>query len=108
MPIGPRFSNSVLQTLLVLLKKNPPKVSQIVALPHCQLFTTSMSLLTQDRKLLILATTTQRGVLDQMEMADAFNAEIRVPNITEPASVVQIVQVGWAFVYSSLICTRVS
>jgi vesicle-fusing ATPase len=25
-PIGPRFSNGVLQTLLVLLKKNPPKV----------------------------------------------------------------------------------
>jgi vesicle-fusing ATPase len=25
-PIGPRFSNSVLQTLLVLLKKTPPNV----------------------------------------------------------------------------------
>lgn len=27
-PIGPRFSNGVLQTLLVLLKKNPPKVRE--------------------------------------------------------------------------------
>lgn len=26
-PIGPRFSNSVLQALLVLLKKLPPRVS---------------------------------------------------------------------------------
>lgn len=29
-PIGPRFSNSVLQTLLVLLARRPPKVSK-----HC-------------------------------------------------------------------------
>ena len=28
-PIGPRFSNLVLQALLVLLKKPPPKVSQL-------------------------------------------------------------------------------
>lgn len=26
-PIGPRFSNAVLQALLVLIKKKPPKVS---------------------------------------------------------------------------------
>lgn len=30
-PIGPRFSNMVLQTLLVLLKKPPPKVSSVPA-----------------------------------------------------------------------------
>lgn len=59
-PIGPRFSNSVLQALLVLLKKKPPK----------------------DRRLLILATTTQRQILDQMDMTDEFSAEIYVPTIT--------------------------
>ena len=59
-PIGPRFSNGVLQTLLVLLKKNPPK----------------------DKKLLVLSTTTHRGLVDQMDMADAFDAELHVSNIT--------------------------
>lgn len=32
-PIGPRFSNLVLQALLVLLKKPPPKVGQRLWLP---------------------------------------------------------------------------
>ncbi|KAI9470797.1 MAG: P-loop containing nucleoside triphosphate hydrolase protein [Benjaminiella poitrasii] len=59
-PIGPRFSNSVLQALLVLLKKKPPK----------------------DRRLLILATTTQREILDHMDMTSEFSAEIYVPTIT--------------------------
>jgi vesicle-fusing ATPase len=58
--IGPRFSNSVLQTLLVLLKKAPPK----------------------DHKLLILATSSQRSILDQMELIDAFNTTTYVPNIS--------------------------
>ncbi|CAG8623141.1 6200_t:CDS:10 [Ambispora gerdemannii] len=64
-PIGPRFSNAVLQTLLVLLKKRPPK----------------------DRRLLILVTTTERPVLEQMDMIDCFNSEIYVPNITDLTSV---------------------
>ncbi|KAG0170430.1 transport between ER and Golgi ATPase protein [Apophysomyces sp. BC1015] len=59
-PIGPRFSNGVLQALLVLLKKKPPK----------------------DRRLLILATTTQRKILEMMDMTDGFNTEIYVPTIT--------------------------
>ncbi|EEP82378.1 vesicular-fusion protein SEC18 [Uncinocarpus reesii 1704] len=43
-PIGPRFSNSVLQTVMVLLRKQPPK----------------------GRRLLILATTTERSILKQL------------------------------------------
>lgn len=57
--IGPRFSNAVLQTLLVLLKKPPPK----------------------GRKLLILATSSQKFVLHDMDFDDAFSAELFVPNI---------------------------
>ncbi|KAK9711822.1 transport between ER and Golgi ATPase protein [Basidiobolus ranarum] len=64
-PIGPRFSNSVFQTLMVLLKKRPPK----------------------DRKLLIIATASQRSILQQMDMIDAFNADIYVPNITDLSAV---------------------
>ncbi|CAG8486068.1 1360_t:CDS:10 [Acaulospora morrowiae] len=64
-PIGPRFSNFVLQTLLVLLKKRPPK----------------------DRRLLILATTNEKSVIEQMGMSDCFNSEIYVPNITDLSSI---------------------
>ncbi|KAL9547866.1 hypothetical protein MBANPS3_005962 [Mucor bainieri] len=69
-PIGPRFSNAVLQALLVLLKKKPPK----------------------DRRLLILATTTQRQILDQMDMTDEFSAEIYVPTITSLDGVDTVLQ----------------
>ena len=58
-PIGPRFSNPVLQTLMVLLRKQPP----------------------QGRRLLVLATTTERSVLQQLDMFNAFDADIPVPQI---------------------------
>ncbi|CAJ0957248.1 unnamed protein product [Ranitomeya imitator] len=58
-PIGPRFSNLVLQALLVLFKKAPP----------------------QGRKLLIIGTTSRKDVLQEMEMLDAFSTTIQVPNI---------------------------
>ena len=70
MPIGPRFSNSVLQTLLVLLKKTPSK----------------------GKRLLIIATTTQKHVLEQMDMSDGFNAEIYIPTITDLSSVEVVLQ----------------
>ncbi|KAJ3090173.1 transport between ER and Golgi ATPase protein [Quaeritorhiza haematococci] len=69
-PIGPRFSNSVLQTLLVLLRKPPPK----------------------DRRLLILATTSQRQVLEQMDMLESFDASIYTPNITDLGSLDLVLQ----------------
>ncbi|RMZ87482.1 hypothetical protein DV736_g5290, partial [Chaetothyriales sp. CBS 134916] len=58
-PIGPRFSNPILQTLVTLLRKQPPK----------------------DRRLLILATTTQRTVLQQLDIWNDFNADIPVANV---------------------------
>ncbi|KAJ2997469.1 transport between ER and Golgi ATPase protein [Globomyces sp. JEL0801] len=63
--IGPRFSNPILQTLLVLLKKKPEK----------------------NHKLLILATTSQKNILEQMDLIDAFNASVYVPNITDFSSI---------------------
>ncbi|SPO21597.1 probable SEC18 - vesicular-fusion protein, functional homolog of NSF [Ustilago trichophora] len=68
--IGPRFSNSVLQALAVLLGKRPPK----------------------DKRLLVLATTSNRRMLHEMEMLNAFIAEIRVPNITSLRSVDHVVR----------------
>lgn len=59
-PIGPRFSNSVLQTLLVLFAKRPPK----------------------GRRLLIIATTSLRPVLTDLGLSESFDSEIRVPPVT--------------------------
>nr|WCZ58616.1 vesicle-fusing ATPase [Andalucia godoyi] len=55
--IGPRFSNAVLQTILVLLGKRPPK----------------------GRKLFIIGTTSSLSVLKPMEVAASFNllAEVK-------------------------------
>ena len=58
-PIGPRFSNSVLQALLVLLKKEPPK----------------------GRGLLILTTTSEKSVLQQLDVFKSFDEAIGVPNV---------------------------
>ncbi|KAI5478765.1 vesicular-fusion protein Sec18 [Pseudohyphozyma bogoriensis] len=58
-PIGPRFSNGVLQALLVLLGKRPPK----------------------DRRLLVLCTTSNRRMLQEMDVLDAFGADMNVPSI---------------------------
>ncbi|KAK2193402.1 hypothetical protein NP493_13g06000 [Ridgeia piscesae] len=55
-PIGPRFSNLVLQTLLVLLKKNPPP----------------------GRKLLIVGTSSRREILEEMGMLSCFSAVVHV------------------------------
>jgi len=60
--IGPRFSNVVLQLLLVCFKKEPPK----------------------GRKLLIIGTTSNRRVLEDMECLDLFDSILKVPQISTP------------------------
>ncbi|OXG79077.1 vesicle-fusing ATPase [Cryptococcus neoformans A2-102-5] len=59
-PIGPRFSNGVLQALVVLFGKRPPK----------------------GRRLLILATTSNRSILSDMDVLSTFDADIPIPPIT--------------------------
>jgi vesicle-fusing ATPase len=58
--LGSRFSNAILQTLLVLFRKRPPK----------------------SRRLLIIGTTSERSVLRQMDVINTFDAEIPVPNVS--------------------------
>ncbi|GAA6053700.1 hypothetical protein JCM3770_003173 [Rhodotorula araucariae] len=67
-PIGPRFSNGVLQALLVLLNKRPPK----------------------DRRLLILGTTSNRQMLHEMDAMDAFSTSLAVPAITTLAQLAAV------------------
>ncbi|TFY52939.1 hypothetical protein EVG20_g10336, partial [Dentipellis fragilis] len=58
-PVGPRFSNAILQTLMVLMSKRPPK----------------------NRRLLVLATTSLRPMLTELGLS-SFDSELRVPPIT--------------------------
>ena len=55
--IGPRFSNVVLQALLVLLKRTPP----------------------EGHKLLVIGTTSEGRVLDEMSVSAVFNVVLNVP-----------------------------
>lgn len=56
-PVGPRFSSAVLAALKGLMEQKPPK----------------------ERPLLILATTSERTVLQQLQLV--FKAQIAVPNL---------------------------
>jgi len=55
--LGNRFSNQVLQTLLVLFRQNPPK----------------------NHRLLIIGTTSKRQVLEEMGLLDAFSFKLETP-----------------------------
>ncbi|KAI0089177.1 AAA-domain-containing protein [Irpex rosettiformis] len=68
-PIGPRFSNAVLQTLMVLLAKRPPK----------------------GRRLFIIATTSLRPILTDLGLSESFDSEIRVPPLSSLAALENVV-----------------
>ncbi|KAG9097764.1 transport between ER and Golgi ATPase protein, partial [Ceratobasidium sp. 392] len=59
-PIGPRFSNGVLQALMVLMAKRPPA----------------------GKRLLVIATTSIRPMLTDMQMSEVFDAELRISPIS--------------------------
>jgi len=66
--VGPRFSNAILQALLVLVKKPPPK---------------------EHRKLLILGTTSAPDVMRELGVYDAFDFQVDIPLVTGPVEVLQ-------------------
>ena len=74
-PIGPRFSNPVLQMIMVLIKKRPPK----------------------DRRLLVLATSSKRTVLEQLDLFEQFSSDIAVPNVGTQGELHHILQTVGAF-----------
>ncbi|KAK8806475.1 hypothetical protein WA588_003043 [Blastocystis sp. NMH] len=69
--LGPRFSNSVLQALLVLIKKNPPTVG---------------------RKLMIVATTSQRNAMEELGLMDPFNVIMDIPVPYAPKDVAEVLR----------------
>lgn len=62
-PIGPRFSNTVLQTLLVLIRKEPP---------------------TEFSRLFIISTTCISSLLEDLYLTQAFDVRITVPCLESP------------------------
>ncbi|CCC05252.1 unnamed protein product [Sordaria macrospora k-hell] len=58
-PVGPRLSNTILQALVTLLVTPPPK----------------------GHRLLILATTSQRSVMEQLDVTESFDYQIAVPAV---------------------------
>jgi len=69
-PIGPRFSNPVLQALLVLFARRPPK----------------------GRRLLIIATSSLRPVLTELGLSECFDSELRVPPISNLQSLENVLR----------------
>jgi len=68
--IGPRFSNAIMQTLLVYCKTVPPK----------------------GKKLLIIGTTSQPSILKELDMNDVFTAELKVPNIKTEHELINVLK----------------
>jgi len=64
--IGPRFSNPILQALLVLIKKCPPNLN---------------------RKLMIIGTTSMKSIMQEMDLVDCFNACLQVPTLKESSEI---------------------
>jgi vesicle-fusing ATPase len=68
--IGPRFSNGVLQALMVLLSRRPPK----------------------GRRLLIIATTSNRPMITEMELSEVFDSVVHVRPISHIDSLKHVIQ----------------
>lgn len=69
-PIGPRFSNNVLQTLLVVIKKAP----------------------IHKRRLLVIATSSRWDSMVELGFNEVFDATINVPALTTPENIVHVVK----------------
>ena len=67
--LGGRYSNTLLQTLTVLIKRPPP----------------------EGKKLIVIGTTTNRDVMDALELTNVFSAEMELP-LVQPESLPAVVE----------------
>lgn len=74
-PVGPRLSNNILQALVTLLQTPPPK----------------------GHRLLILATTSQLSVMEQLDVTTAFDRQIRVPAVQDTRELAAVLGESGAF-----------
>eukprot|EP00915_Cephaloidophora_sp_WS-2016_P003363 GHVH01004503.1.p1 GENE.GHVH01004503.1~~GHVH01004503.1.p1 ORF type:complete len:741 (+),score=102.44 GHVH01004503.1:58-2280(+) len=70
-PIGPRFSNTVLQTLIVLIRKAPKK---------------------EGRRLCVIATTSEENFLHDVDLTTSFQALYQVPAVKSGSQLRRILQ----------------
>uniref|UniRef100_A0A915MDW3 Vesicle-fusing ATPase n=2 Tax=Meloidogyne incognita group TaxID=654580 RepID=A0A915MDW3_MELJA len=83
-PIGPRYSNLVLQALLVLLGKRPPK----------------------NRRLLIIATTSTEHFLREANLLYSFSSIIHVECLTKPEHVCAVLEEIGGFESKEINCIK--
>lgn len=69
-PVGQRFSNVILQTLLILLKKAPPT----------------------NTRLMIIATTAISSLLEDLQLTTIFNVQLHVPQLQETREYAQVLK----------------
>lgn len=74
-PIGPRFSSTILRALMTRLQSSPP----------------------QGHRLIVLATTSNYEVVKRLDMLNCFNDEIFVNNVTDLAQLESVVVQGQFF-----------
>lgn len=73
--LGPRFSNSILQALLIMIKKSAPK----------------------NRKLMIIGTTSNAQALSELGILKAFNVVIHTPLLDQPKEIREVLVKTEAF-----------
>ncbi|KAH9259939.1 hypothetical protein BASA81_001699 [Batrachochytrium salamandrivorans] len=69
--VGPRFSNQVLQTLLILIRKPPPK---------------------KGRKLFVIGTSSVRDTMDNLEISSVFNMVLNAPQVANSNEVLTVLR----------------
>ena len=76
---------------MVLMAKRPPKVSQADKMDVCQLAQLPYNCTIQGRRLLVIATSSLRPMLTDVGLA-SFDAELRVPPITDLTALDQVLE----------------
>jgi len=68
-PVGARFNNAILQTLLILIRKVPPKPPVIPGVVQA------------DPRLLVIATSSIANLLEDIQLTSAFNVSLHVSQL---------------------------
>lgn len=69
--IGPRFSNTVLQAILILVKKQPQQ---------------------EGRRVIIVGTTSNASFLEDLDLVRAFNVVLEVPKLSDPNEICEVIK----------------
>jgi vesicle-fusing ATPase len=79
-PSGPRFSNTVLQTLMILLRRVPPRPPPITGIVQ------------PDPRLLVLGTTSISDLLEDIQLSTVFNVRVHVSQLQNAQEIQSVLQ----------------